>query len=494
VATKRDAKTLLDMLRDPDVAVRDKAFLALGNAGRKDRAWVPDLIAGLTDDSHGVRVCAAGALGGIGPPAAEAVPALVALLSDADRNPREVAARALSRIGPAASPAAVPALARMLEQEDNTSGRIAAVVALGTLATRDPAAVAPLIDALDHPEEQVRNEAMSRLSGLRGKGGDALPALRRVVEREGNEPGAPRSGAASAIEAILRGGRPFRLDQPYHAIHEAAEHGCFDDEAVTGEAGRLLDQDEYERALQLLESAIDGEQDPIFWVHMSVGAREIELAVADRYHERYLETSGVGGFWHELERAVRSDRPVDKAMRRMVGYCARVAPDPEWNRFRKLAIDEDLARLERWLRAALTDGPPPDTVTGLWFGIVSMDRGDGPSLDLHVSGGHPDDEEPVDRVIGGGWQPRARYAQSGVLDEICRLAGASAGKALENAEYRLALTYGGLAVRWLVTELPAGLLLGGAPERVVAVGYEDGDAIGVGTLRPHGLAFPGNAR
>ena len=33
-------------------------------------------------------------------------------------------------------------------------------------------------------------------------------------------------------------------------------------------------------------------------------------------------------------------------------------------------------------------------------------------------------------------------------------------------------------------------MLGGAPERVLAVGYHDGDSIGVGTLRPEGLVFP----
>jgi hypothetical protein len=38
--------------------------------------------------------------------------------------------------------------------------------------------------------------------------------------------------------------------------------------------------------------------------------------------------------------------------------------------------------------------------------------------------------------------------------------------------------------------LDPGLLLGGAPQRVLAVGFDDGDSIGLGTLRPNGLTFP----
>jgi hypothetical protein len=293
---------------------------------------------------------------------------------------------------------------------------------------------------------------------------------------------------------ILRGGRPYRSDEPYRSIDQAARVGRFRDDAVPDEARALLDRDDYEGALQLLEGSIDGDQKPGFWVHMSVGAREIELPVADRYHERYLETSGLGGFWHELQRAVRSDRPIDRAMGRMIGYCARVMPDPRWKPYRELAIDEDVVRLREWLRAAFADAPPPEAITGLWFGIVTVDHGDGPTLDLHVSGGHPDDAEPVDRVIGGSWQPTEPYARSGVLSEIGRLSRPQDGGAPEDAEYRLALTYGGLAVRWLATNLSPRLLLGAAAQRVLAVGFEDGDSIGVGTLRPGGLAFPPKAR
>jgi len=48
-----------------------------------------------------------------------------------------------------------------------------------------------------------------------------------------------------------------------------------------------------------------------------------------------------------------------------------------------------------------------------------------------------------------------------------------------------------LAARWLATTLGPELLLGGASQRVLAVGFDEGDSIGVGLLRPEGLVFPG---
>jgi len=48
-------------------------------------------------------------------------------------------------------------------------------------------------------------------------------------------------------------------------------------------------------------------------------------------------------------------------------------------------------------------------------------------------------------------------------------------------------------VRWLAMTLDPTLLLGGAPQRVLAVGFDDGDSIGAGTLRHKGLVFPESA-
>ncbi len=95
-----------------------------------------------------------------------------------------------------------------------------------------------------------------------------------------------------------------------------------------------------------------------------------------------------------------------------------------------------------------------------------------PAHDLRPVGGQPLD---VLRVLVG---MRERMVELGVLH------------ALEAAGYILPLAYGALAARWLATTLGPELLLGGASQRVLAVGFDEGDSIGVGFLRSEGLVFP----
>lgn len=422
------------------------------------------------------------------------MPALVARLVAAGDRPsnREAAAGALAEIGAPAASEAIPALVQVLEKEAPESLRRGVVRSLGALAVHDSEAIAPLIEALDDPEEGVRYDAAIQLKALGGRAGDALPALRRLLDRE-HEPEAVRSQAGWAVESIERGELALRLDEPYHSLSNAASRGRFVDASVAGEVRSRLDKDDFEDALTLLDDAIEGDQDSIVWLDLFRGARALELRSQHRYYERYLQTSGLGGFWHELKGVVRSTREVQTGMRRMIRYCSSVDPDPRWKRFYKLDIADDLTKLREWLEVAFTEDPPPDSIPGLWFGLGHVNRAREPSLDMYVSGGYPDDEEPEDRVIGGSWQPRKAYAHSAVLDEIHKIANAEEGGALEQGEYRLALSYGGLAVRWLAMTLDPTLLLGGAPQRVLAVGFDDGDSIGAGTLRHKGLVFPESA-
>lgn len=485
-----EARELLANLSHPDEAIRHKATLALGGCGREHRAWAPELIDAVRHGSPEVRFWAATALPRVAPDPADAVPALIALLSDPDMwANRQVAASGLAKIGRPAAQDAVPALARALATDDNHFVRESVVRSLRDLAVWNADAITALIEALDDPEDGVKREAAGQLSGLGERAHDAVPALRRLAERE-EEAEAVRSQATSALESILSGAPTLRYDEPYYSISEAASTARFADPSIPDAIRERLDREDFEGAFRLLEAGIDDDQDSGFWVEMFRAARELELPSQHRYYERYLEASGEGGFWRELEGVVHSTCPVSKGMRRIVRSCARLYPSPGWKRFHKLAVDDDLPRLEQWLEAALTEEPPPADVPGLWFGLVDVDRGGKPSLDLYVSGGHPDDEEPEDRVIGGSWDPRTAYARSRVLDEIYELAHAEEGDPLEEADYRLSLAYGGLAVRWLAMTRPPELLLGGAPHRVLAVGFDDGDSIGVGTVRREGLVFP----
>jgi hypothetical protein len=395
----------------------------------------------------------------------------------------------LATIGRPAARDAVPALARVLDTDDNHFVRRDAVGALWRLAVWNPDAISVLIHALDDPHEWVRGKAIQSCALLGVRAGDAVPGLRRLAEDD-EEIEHLRSQASSAVERILSGAAAYRQDEPYRSLSDAVSEARLADAGVADQVRVHLEEEDFHGAFRVLEAGIDHDQEKDVWLHMSLAARELDLPVGASYHERYMQALGTGGFWPELEDVVRSTCTVAKGMRRIIRYCSRADPNPRWKLFDKLEIDEDLLRLKAWFETAFTENPPPDDVPGLWFGLIDVDRDGEPSFDMHLSGGHLDDEQPEDLVIGGSWGPRNEFAHSGVLDQIHKIAHAQEGRELEDAEYHLALAYGALAVRWLAMTLNPELLLGGAPQRVLAVGFDDGDSIGVGTLGSDGLVFP----
>jgi hypothetical protein len=475
-------------LNHPDQAIRTKATLALGDA-RRHRDWVPDLIVGVTEGSPDVRFWAALSLGCADPDPALGLSPLIAMLSDPDAPVnRAVAADALAKIGRPAASGAVPALARLLETETSPSLRKAAIRALRRLAVWNPDAISALIDALDDPDQSVRREAVQSLRLLGELARGAVAALGQLASSD--EVGAIRSDASEAVERILSGAPPHRSDEPYRSLETALSKGHFSDPGVPDEIGSRLEQEDYDGAFELLAAKLAGEQNDLVWLWMSKAARWLERSEAGSYHLRFLESSGVVALWRELEAAIHSDCTVAEGMRSIISYCAEVDPDPRWTQFEQLPIDEDLPRLEAWLRAAFTNEPPGDDIPGLSFALIDLNRDGESSFDMHLEGGYPDDDEPDHLVIGGSWEPRNALANSAVLHEIHKLSQAEGHGALDDAEFRLTLAYGGLTMRWLAMTLGPELLLGGAAKRVLAVGFHDGDSIGVGTLRPDGLAFP----
>lgn len=489
---------LLD-LNDPDESVRNKAQYTLGDNSVRPE-WVPDLIAGVTDGSPRVRFWAATALSRQHEAYAAAVPALIELLSDPDKwGNRQVAAGALATIGRPAAVDAVPALAGVLETDPEPYARVEAVRALGRLWPWNDHALSVLIGALDDPDERVRHYAVQQLNLMRARAGEAVPDLRRMAAN-GAETDALREDASRAVELILAGLPAIRYDRPYHPLAEVIDEGDFSDPGVPERVRKLIDREEYNRSFELIEETLEKRQTPKVWSEMWGAAQTLRPASAGRYYALYQETEGIRGAWHELERVVRSRTSVEKGLARLVDYHARIAPDPHWKLLKKLPVKEDLARLEAWITAAFSDEPPPDDAPGLWFGLLDVDRASGPTIDMHLDAGQLNDEGLHDLVFGGAWTPSNEFAHSEVLDEIYKTSFADEGGPLGDAAYTLLLAYGALAVRYLAKTLDPSLLLGGATQRVItlasttprtqAVGYHDGDSIGIGTLRPNGLTFP----
>lgn len=172
---------------------------------------------------------------------------------------------------------------------------------------------------------------------------------------------------------------------------------------------------------------------------------------------------------------VRTGAGVVDGMARLLRFCEREHRHPAWEAFHDLDFGEELARLEGWLTACLRAEPPPTTTTAFLFGLFNpVDAAGQKTADLYVAG-------------SPGYWPALRYAASQALEDIYLRAHDDPGELGEEAEYPLVLGYGALVAAHLCRTLPPALLLAGAAERPVLVGFDDGDQLQIGVVEARGL-------
>ncbi len=155
VGDPRAIKDLLNAMRDQDWWVKVRAADALGSIGGPK---VVEAVLGLINDKDEfLRRTAVEILNSIKDE--RAVSHLIQALEDKDWWVRERAADALAKIG---DKRAVPALVKMLREQPESAS--VAIKALAELS--DPAAIEPLIEVLDHPDDVTKKEAMRALQSL----------------------------------------------------------------------------------------------------------------------------------------------------------------------------------------------------------------------------------------------------------------------------------------------------------------------------------------
>jgi hypothetical protein len=60
----------------------------------------------------------------------------------------------------------------------------------------------------------------------------------------------------------------------------------------------------------------------------------------------------------EIESVVKSSLSVTEGLQRVIQFCERELPHPEWSALRALNVDGDLPRLQKWLQAIMQTMPP----------------------------------------------------------------------------------------------------------------------------------------
>lgn len=222
----------------------------------------------------------------------------------------------------------------------------------------------------------------------------------------------------------------------------------------------------------------------------------------------------------EFEAIVVNSRDAAADFRKLCHLCREMMPHPVWNELAVLDVQSDLHTIEQWARMVLTKEPPGASIDAFWFGLMEewTDEG-GTGTTLYLSGAEEFDAEDdsFDWTIDPAYLPEGRHVHSEILAELARRSDEFADEEMveddqdewvEESEedfseeedfedellesvsslisYFLTLGYAGLAVGHLCRTLDIKVLLGGATPRVVAVGFDEGDAIILGELAADG--------
>lgn len=189
-----------------------------------------------------------------------------------------------------------------------------------------------------------------------------------------------------------------------------------------------------------------------------------------------------------IYRLISSGTSTPVALRRFFDFCARDLPFPLWGKLGRLDLSDDLEGLRAWLTDVLTQ-EPPRRITAFWFGTCTFYVEEEPTSCLYVAGStkyRPDVETP-DTFVRPAYFPERRYAGWPALAEISRLA--KRGKLADelHVDYYAVLGVMALVVAHLMRTVDRKLLLGRSSERAVAVGFDSGDMLLLGVVRPAGF-------
>jgi HEAT repeat protein len=202
---------LRPLLADQDHYVRRAAMQGLGAQGPAAKAAISDLEKGDTDPNLSNRVTARVALIHIAGASEERVAALAGLLrlNDPRERPAAYAAAELGKLGRKAKSAA-PQLLEAVKHPD-AQVRINAASALGRVEPDPKKAVAALIALLkDDPEREVRRSAAAALGKMGPAAAPAIPLLRMALRDEGGgwwvaADAIGKIGGSDAVSALIEG-------------------------------------------------------------------------------------------------------------------------------------------------------------------------------------------------------------------------------------------------------------------------------------------------
>lgn len=190
----------------------------------------------------------------------------------------------------------------------------------------------------------------------------------------------------------------------------------------------------------------------------------------------------------KLTDVLASESSFDDGIASLIDFCAKQEPWRGWSTLRKLDWSTDRSRVKQWLSRLLTKEPPAKNIKAFWFGLFNPIIKGKATCGLYVAGAKefdPDDDT-FEWSCGPTYFPDGRYAQSQVLDVIYQKVKNAKGSVSSYGEYVLCLGYAGLVVKQIASTLSVETWLGTSASRAVAVGFDSGDGVLLGTITRRG--------
>ena len=165
----------------------------------------------------------------------------------------------------------------------------------------------------------------------------------------------------------------------------------------------------------------------------------------------------------------------------VIEECSRQKPHPDWELLTSINFEADGLAIQQWLSSAF-EVLEPQSVHGLWFGLVNLSDGNSTTADVYVGGSPNYAEESIDWAYEISAITERSYLNSKVLHDIYTIAYRDGAAHLgNNAEYPLALAYGAIAA---IQALRDDWMLASNLSSVkgAASGFDSGDFLFLGTV------------
>lgn len=167
-----------------------------------------------------------------------------------------------------------------------------------------------------------------------------------------------------------------------------------------------------------------------------------------------------------------------RALKQLAQACIAQGAKIDLAAFAKLTVSKELRRLETWFETLWAQKPLPKRANAIYFGLAEFDGG---VHDFRCEALYGKDPNTEDWDFGGGKTTEPEFAGSEVLAALSTKKGPLSRS--EEARHVLLLGYTALVAAHLASAKAAQLA---SRRPLVAAGYDEGDFILLGRLKPDG--------